>query len=206
MSRIHKLSDIGLMSVNTVLVFDFDGVLFDTNRLKEKIFIEIAEDLQLGAGTIMRNILEKTVGAGREIKFSQLLTAVGIENKMRLLQLCQSFSKKFIDCAPMIHEIPEVIELVRYAKELEATNIICSAGSTLEMEIILENHGLIDFFDRIYGSEETKCEVLKEIMTEYENHDIFFIGDQLSDKFAADTNGTQFVGFGPVFSDDKTYV
>jgi len=64
------------------------------------------------------------------------------------------------------------------------------------MEIILKTNNIRKFFIEVYGSPEKKDIHVRKILGKYgyKNNEVVFIGDALTDRNAARTNGILFIG------------
>lgn len=178
------------------LIFDFDGVILNSNLVKTEAFKKISEsfgydnskkllDYHLQNGGVSRfkkirwfveNILEKN----DDILINELVHSYGLE-----------VSNKLLECELRT-------DLLKLKKNLQGTFWSIASGG-LEEEIItyLQKKSFLKIFDSgVYGSPTTKMEIIKNIKAngqeKYENQWVL-IGDSIYDFKCAKSNDINFI-------------
>jgi len=95
--------------------------------------------------------------------------------------------------APFIHGSLETLE------KLKRDNIpayVVSGTPDEEIEYIVKERGLTQFFEEVHGSPRQKHEIITDILTQngFENSRCLFIGDAMSDYRASQATGVSFLG------------
>lgn len=137
-----------------MIVFDFDGVIADTEKSHFEMFRQslIDEGIEL----TWPEYCEKYLGYSDHECFKQVLTDKGRQygngTVERIFQRKKALFARFIEQNSLI--IPGVQRLL---EELRSENIICSICSgalTEEIEFILDKEGLRDFFTFIVSADD----------------------------------------------------
>ena len=178
-------------------VFDCDGVLIDSNKLKSLSF---AKTLQAYPKNLIEDFLEYNSlhgGVSRYIKFDYFFNKMlGMRDyKNELNSALKRFS---MISNHMINEraelIPGIIDFLSELSSKDKKTYVCSGSDQQDLRKILANKGIDKFFNGIYGSPRTKSEILANILTNEDNQDrgVFF-GDALSDYEAATSFKMDFI-------------
>ncbi len=132
-------------------IFDMDGVLFDTERIYQKIWRQIANEngIELGTGflraisgtngTYMRQVIERYyhVSDGTDI-----------------MEECRKRMRKELSvCVPMKKGVPEILE---FFQKNEICMAVASSSSMQQIKGNIEKAGLSDYFSEFVSGEEVK--------------------------------------------------
>ena len=181
------------------VVFDFDAVLADSLEIKSKCFVECFElDLRSDQSSFIREYHLANGGVPREQKIKMLgemllqkysLVTDADQALMRFNSLIQSETdslKLDKDCIKMLHAIRnEDIKLY-----------INSAGNKDEIISILDNNGVLELFEDVLGSENSKDINFREISSNGCGFDeLIFVGDAQEDYNVALRIGVEFILF-----------
>lgn len=176
------------------LIFDCDGVVLNSNRIKTAAFYKAAlpygevaaqklVDYHVAHGGVSRYekfswFLKNVVRDVSEKKLQKLLLAYEIEVRQGLLNC---------DVAPGLSGLRE--------KTGHANWLIVSGGDQTELRDIFVERKLAPFFDGgIFGSPDNKDEILsREIERDNIRHPALFIGDSKYDYQAATRAGLDFI-------------
>jgi HAD superfamily hydrolase (TIGR01549 family) len=168
-----------------VLIFDCDGVIFDTNKLKLDAFKatlskfnedhinEFLEYLILNFGRsryahihfFIEDILKIPFD---EKLFDQLVLNYGLR--------CQTLYSEAELCTGAVELLKELKNVVKY---------IASGSDQSELRNVFRSKSLGSYFKAIYGSPRSKIDLVKEICNRHEGQDILMIGDAYADFLAA---------------------
>lgn len=169
------------------LVFDCDGVLLDSNRIKTEAFRTVAAQFGTDPADQLVRHHTQNGGVSRYRKFEYLLTH--ILNRDAPPELVNRLSQEYGDCverdllncavAPGLEELRE--------KTRHATWMVASGGDQAQLRRVFAHRGLTQFFDGgIFGSPTPKDEILlREIANGAIRRPALYIGDSRFDHIAA---------------------
>ena len=193
------------------IIFDCDGVILNSNKIKTESFKKILIQFNRNAVNEFLNYHKNNGGVSRYIKIDYFLTNIlpkysnSLENKeYTLSSLLENYSN---ECKKSLYNSEVAYDLDKL-KEITC-NIpwtIVSGGDQKELRDVFEYKNLISYFDGgIYGSPEKKIDILKrEINRGYINYPALFLGDSKLDHTVAKslnidflfvTNWTDFKGY-----------
>ena len=181
-----------------IIVFDFDGVLVDSNRLKQEAWFKVFKPEE-ASRELIRNVLteikETRYDILREI-FRRLGTSAE-EIEPLVLSHAQKYNELVqsgISSLGLNLGVKEVLSELKHRFRLYL-------NSATPEKALLETAGRLsigDFFEEIYGQSEPESKVknLKKII-EKENfllQEVLAVGDGEDDLAAAKTVGCRFIG------------
>lgn len=182
------------LSSYATLVFDCDGVVLNSNKVKTDAFYKAA--LRYGeraAEELVKHHLENG-GVSRYKKFSYFLEEiVQTRSEPALNQLLNDYAvnvqKGLQNCA-----VASSLEMLRN-KTMQARWLIVSGGDQVELRDIFQVRELSDWFDGgIYGSPDRKEDILaRELGRGNIKRPALFIGDSKYDFIAANSVELDFV-------------
>lgn len=169
-----------------VIIFDFDGVIVDSNRLKREAWFKLfPERKKIPQGTRFEALRAIFTELGKPNDEIEALVTEYAERYNRMVQ-------KGIAEIGLIPEAKEVLgDLAsRYALYLN------SATPSDALRETVENLGLGRFFKRVFGAPPSKISNLKNIIEieGVKEREVVFVGDGESDYEAARACGISFVG------------
>ena len=162
------------------IFLDFDGVIVDSNKSKEKaIKKSIFELLGKNDKTIEAiNFFNKNAGISRKLKLSKYFKE---EDVNQILKLYSQECYKFFSKACPALGLREFLEAIKVGyKNIKI--YVLSGGEKEEIIFFLKKNLLLEFFEEILASEKNKIDHLKE--KDVSKNDIF-IGDSINDLKAA---------------------
>jgi phosphoglycolate phosphatase-like HAD superfamily hydrolase len=118
---------------------------------------------------------------------------------------CNEFSKLVKNLVINCEEIPGAYKFIEKSKINNKKIFVNSATPQNEMKEIVESRSINQFFTDIYGSPNSKLKNLEDISCRYNLRldDAIFFGDLMSDYYAAEVAGCDFVGIGERFDFDE---
>ncbi|MFJ2985491.1 MULTISPECIES: HAD family hydrolase [unclassified Pseudomonas] len=177
------------------VVFDCDGVILDSNRVKTSAFFKTA--LPYGQAAAHQLVAYHTShgGISRFKKFEYFLQAIlqreataAVMDQL-LAAYAREVSSGLMQCA-IATGLPEL-----RASTPDSRWLVVSGGAQSELREIFEQRGLAEFFDGgIFGSPDTKEEILERQISEGAiEGETLFIGDSRYDHVASSAYGLGFV-------------
>ncbi|MDH0687608.1 HAD family hydrolase [Stutzerimonas stutzeri] len=183
------------LSAYRSIVFDCDGVILDSNRVKTDAFYNATLPYGEKAAEAMVDYHVRNGGISRYRKFAYFLEHLapagvpGPDLQALLAAYATEVKTGLLAC-----EVAGGLEAFR--KHTGGTRwMVASGGDQAELRELFEARGLLDWFDGgIFGSPDTKEEIVKR---ELENGNVrmpaLFIGDSRYDHQVAHENGLDFV-------------
>jgi len=177
------------------LVFDCDGVVLNSNKIKTQAFYDVAKVYGHEAAQELKDYHVQNGGISRYAKFEYLLTEIlkkRIEQS-ELKRLLDNFShevkKALITC-----EVAEGLDELREKTKL-ANWLIVSGGDQEELREVFKVRGLDHYYNRgIFGSPDTKDTILeREVANGNITRPALFLGDSKYDYQAAKTADLGFI-------------
>jgi phosphoglycolate phosphatase-like HAD superfamily hydrolase len=177
------------------LVFDCDGVILDSNRIKTEAFWIVAMQFGIDAAEQLVRFHVQNGGVSRYRKFEYLL--VNILHRAKDAKVIEELTNQYgqrvceqlLRCpmTPGLHELRNATPHTNW--------MVVSGGDQAELHYIFDKRGLSNFFDRgIHGSPATKDEILsREIAAGHLELPALFLGDSRYDHEAAMLAGLDFI-------------
>lgn len=180
------------------LVFDCDGVILNSNRVKTDAFYQTALPYGEAAAQAMVEYHVANGGVSRYLKFAHFLEQLVPEyaagrSGPNLDELLEHYANAVLEgllsceVAPGLEQLRERTPNTRW--------LIVSGGDQAELRHVFAKRGLAELFDGgIYGSPDTKDEILaRELQNNTIQTPALFLGDSKYDYQAATTGGLDFV-------------
>jgi len=178
------------------VVFDFDGVLAESVNIKTQAFRKLFQ--KEGAEAVNKIVayhLEHG-GVSRFEKFRHIYKEI-LKRPLSdeaFERLCKGFEELVLEG---VIKAPEVNGSVECLKKLYGKVKLFIVSGTPEEEIrhIAGARGTARYFDGIYGSPQTKTELVKKILNAYhfKADEVVFVGDAMTDYNAAMETGVGFI-------------
>ena len=185
-----------------VLVFDFDGTLVDSNRLKYQAYFEIFPDSP-GVSSVIRGVLDRIYEASRYAIIEEIVRQLRQQGLMEVPEedlesaasrLAEQYGRIVLEGVKQCPEIPGAGSLLEELFRIGAAAYLSSTTPEGPLRQLVEHRGWSRFFKGVFGHPRRKEETLKEIM-EAEGaspRETMVIGDGESDRAAAEKCGTAF--------------
>jgi phosphoglycolate phosphatase-like HAD superfamily hydrolase len=179
------------------LVFDFDGVIVDSNHIKADAFAKLFLQYGQDASNCARQVHNSIAGLSRSEKIEKIISAAGLGQKIseNLETLVTRFGKLVKDnviACQYIRGMPE------YLKKVSRTHkcFVVSATPEHELREIIEARNLSSFFEGVFGTPTKKVQHFLNIAkkTGLSSAHILMFGDSMSDFEASQAVGLDFVG------------
>ncbi len=178
------------------IIFDCDGVILNSNFIKNDTFIQIVKNFyNQEILDKFEEFNEKNISKSRYDKFKFLVNDIlNLEdnNKINflLLEFTKLMKKKLINC-----DVTPGIDKLKLIKK-KSNCFVVTAGDQKETRYIFEKKQLNNYFssNNIYGSPKNKYEIIQNLLEiEKLKSPILCIGDSDSDYFVSKKFGYDFV-------------
>jgi len=174
------------------IIFDFDGVIINSHKVKTEAFYEIFKSYGKNVAKKAKKFHERNIGKSRFFKFKFILKKILNKNitKSELAKLDKNFDtfvqKKIKLMTPSKY-------LLKFLKGQKNNNNLYISTGTPQNKIIqtLKEKNLLSYFKKIYGSPSSKISHINEIKKS--NKNVLFIGDSLEDYNAAKKTNINFI-------------
>jgi HAD superfamily hydrolase (TIGR01549 family) len=177
------------------IIFDCDGVLFNSNQAKSLAFGQAVKKFPKDKGEQFVKYHQENGGVSRYVKFKRFITdflevPFNEEIYNELLKCYSDECKRIYKESDLTEGTEKLLEeLFQQKKGL----FVASGSDESELKQSFKLRGLDKYFKEIYGSPKTKIECVDQIMkTAHQNNGIL-IGDSMSDYKAAREFGLDFI-------------
>jgi len=181
-------------------IFDCDGVLLDSNKIKSNAFHEVSKQFgEENAQTFLR-YHKKNGGISRFRKFEYLQTQIlGLPlDKTQTDRWIAEYADRCQGSLTCCDLVPGIFE---FLKTIDSkTKYVVSGGEQKQVRDVL--HGKNFEFDGIYGSPKSKSELVASLDIEYP---AIFVGDAAYDSEVAEEHGLDFM-FVSGYSEARQFV
>ncbi|MFT4253718.1 MAG: HAD hydrolase-like protein [Caulobacter sp.] len=185
-----------------IVIFDCDGVLLVSNRMKIRVF----GDAALAAGfhpddiALFQRHVAANFGTSRYKLFEWLLR----QDNLRLApdtsvdRLCASYAERLYGSYLRCPSTPGMKERLTALKEKHIPLYVVSGSDQEELRKVMQKRGLYHYFDDVFGSPAKKEDHINNIISihgipDRERENIIFIGDAKADFDAARSTRVKFI-------------
>lgn len=146
------------LSEYKTFIFDCDGVLLDSNRIKTEAIRETLLEVGLLKDHVERCI-EHHLAHGGISRYEKFLTYAGPELEVKCLNIYAEKIKTSYNTCGTIGYVAEFLSTLSSSSK----RIVISGGNQLEVVQALHSHGIAEHFDVILGSPTTKRDNCKSL-------------------------------------------
>ena len=197
-----RIKEVWAITEYATLIFDCDGVLLDSNRLKTEAFRQAA--LPYGESAARRLVQHhvENGGVSRYKKFEHFVKkivpdAIERETELRVLPDYDALLSAY---AAAVQEglrtcaVAEGVEQLR-AQTANTRWLVVSGGDQAELRAVFDERGIAHYFDGgIFGSPDSKGDIVaQEIRNGNIKRPALFLGDSRLDHEVAKANGLDFL-------------
>jgi phosphoglycolate phosphatase-like HAD superfamily hydrolase len=177
------------------VIFDFDGVIVESNDVKTAAFGELFSRFPEHAESMMK-FHHEHVSASRFAKFDQLLKLLGREQDLALRdELAREFSRLSIERVVAVPYVRGALDLLQ-ALQGKLPLYLASVTPADDLLRIIERRQLRHYFKGIYGCPPwNKADAVADILKieGLSPQQVVLVGDSAGDQRAAEQNGVGFV-------------
>ena len=188
------------LSKYDVIIFDCDGVIFDSNKLKIDAMRESLDSLSIRQDIVEQccSFFAKNFGKSRfyhvEFFVEHLINVEQGKKKELYQEILDLYANKTRQLYMSSTITPHCIDLL---DDIRVPKFIASGSEEGELRWVFEKRGLSKQFDAIYGSPTSKSDNVRKIIESGHFKTPLMVGDALSDLDAAISNGIDFLGYLP---------
>lgn len=166
-------------------IFDFDGVICDSNHIKGQSFVEIFSKSNIKIKEYVYKFHLSNLSMPRNEKIANLAKTIYSKNisDEDINLLIKKFSNNVRQKIKKINLNKGFLNLLKKIRSKNKKIYLSTATPKNEIDKILKEKKIFEFFDNIYGSPDTKYIHFKKILfySNLSNKDTIFIGDTLND-------------------------
>lgn len=179
----------------TWVVFDFDGTLVDSNRIKQNMFFEIAER-RPGGLAAMEQVYARAPG-NRFAIWRAWAYEIGADASLAG-EMVADYSAAVDAAVANAQEMPGAVALLDILRAKGRKLIVSSATPTASLASIIKARGWLGHFDATYGSPETKADILIRHVIPLAGaaERVVVVGDGADDRESARAMGCRFYPVG----------
>lgn len=173
-----------------VIFWDFDGVILDSNKIRDYGFLKCLEEYPEEQVNQLMNYHKLNGGLSRYVKFRYFFEEIRGEQITE--QEVDDWAQRFSNIVLKELVNPELLiqENLKYIKENHQSikMHVVSGSDQNELRYVCSQLGIDHYFQSIHGSPKPKKLWVKEIMelNEYKPKECLLVGDSVNDKEAAE--------------------
>jgi phosphoglycolate phosphatase-like HAD superfamily hydrolase len=178
-----------------VLILDFDGVILESNHIKDDAFKHTFSNHPTHLDAIMA-YHHSTHGIIRFKKFKYIVETIlgGVYTPQMEAQLASRFSSFVLNAVTTCSFVEGAQEFLKFFYG-KVPMYLVSVNPPQDLEYTLGIRGLKHYFKKVYATDQ-KTEAVADILTneKLDSTEAVFIGDALADFKAASANNVPFIG------------
>jgi HAD superfamily hydrolase (TIGR01549 family) len=187
------------MNYPNVIFWDFDGVILDSNKIRDYGFLKCLEEYPEEQVNQLMEYHRLNGGFSRYVKFRYFFEE--IRKEQISVEEVDNWAQKFSKIVLKELVNPELLiqENLNYIKKNHKSikMHVVSGSDQNELRYVCSQLGIDHYFQSIHGSPKPKKDWVKEIieLNGYDLIECLLIGDSVNDLEAARSNGIFFLGF-----------
>jgi HAD superfamily hydrolase (TIGR01549 family) len=187
------------MTNNTNILWDFDGVLMNSNEIRDQGFEIVLKSYSEKEVSQLMAFHRKNGGLSRYVKFRYffeeiLKQEISVEDIQKLADNFSIIMKELLNNPELL--ITETIEFVKSHYKQYKMHIVSGSDGN-ELRYLCKELGIDQYFLSIHGSPTPKKELIRNLLTNqgYRKEDCVMVGDSINDWEAAIDNGIDFLAY-----------
>jgi len=194
------------MSKMKIIFWDFDGVILNSNKVRDSGFEIVLKDFPKNQVELLLNYHRQNGGLSRYVKFRYFFEVIREEKVSK--EKIRTYAQLFSDI--MLNQlknkdllIKDSLKFIKENKEKYTMHIVSGSDSD-ELNLLCQALDIDGFFKTIKGSPTPKNDLVKNILNEYTYNpkQCILIGDSVNDYDAAIKNNIKFLGYNYHNSDE----
>ena len=182
---------------NSAFFFDFDGVLVDSTETKTNAYREIFKPYgpEVVAKIVAHHQRHGGISRVEKIKYAHTAIIEDSSSEAEIARHVQQYSDLVFEEVIRTRWIPGAEEFVR--QHFQHVPIFVISGTPeIELREVVKRRGMAHYFKEVLGAPIEKTEHIRDLVDRYqlEIGNCFFIGDALTDYYAAKETGMPFIG------------
>ncbi len=179
------------------IIFDFDGVIADTENCRYEAFKQVVSPFGKEVETRFLDYHKHNGGKSRFHKFQNLFENILREpaDQNKIQELCDNYSQIVVKTYNSTMVFPEVIQFINNSLNQYRMSVV-SACETTELLGLLNKIGLMSRFDFVCGSPPEKTDLLAKLQAQgLITEKALYVGDTLNDWEACVANAIAFSAY-----------
>lgn len=178
----------------TLLVFDMDGVLLDSNEIKHEAMLRLF-DVDSESRLAIDRYNRRAGGVPRNEKFAHIWTEILGRDFNEEVQrtLGQEYERSLEDNLWRADLLPGIVDFIAHSG---CQCFVCTSAPVEEAKALLKRKAVVDLFQQVFGAPMPKPAALAAIAAQSGSlaNQVVFFGDAMADLQAARTAGASFIG------------
>lgn len=190
-----------------IFIFDCDGVILDSNKLKNKFFINAIKQYPAKDKLKFEKFIKNNKGLSRYKMFEEFylkIVKVDKRNFKNLYLMSLNFynngiKEKYINCK----YVPGIIQFLKKYKKKES--YVISGSNEIELKNLFKKKDIYKYFKKIYGSPTSKIENALKLKNQLKSKKILYFGDSHIDYKVSKKIKSDFIFINGYSDDAKLY-
>lgn len=181
-------------------IFDCDGVILDSNKLKIEAMKAVLEELAFESSSINSCItyFKNNFGLSRFHHAQVFIDSfLSVEDKSKQETFDDIIKRFSIECKSLYLQSDITKGFIEFVEGLNGKAYVASGSEQSELRDVLKIKGLSNYFAEIFGSPTKKTDIVSNICNSNGITRALFIGDAISDLEAAKSNNIDFIAYLP---------
>lgn len=180
-----------------VLIFDCDGVIFDSNQFKLDAMADAVSTQAYGDKNIIAECIKYFKNNFGKSRYHHIRHFVDIilnvsDKDLAYEKILEKYAQ---NCSEVYLLATETYGLRDLLQHSNAVKYVASGSDQNELRKVFSDRDLANYFIEIYGSPDKKIDIVEKIVSEYSSKNILMIGDAYSDYEASAVNAIDFLFF-----------
>ena len=176
-----------------VLIFDCDGVIFDTTNLKLAAFQKVLKEYDDKYIKEFTKYFRSNFGKSRFLHARHFIENILNEpfNVKKYEQIIFNFSRECLTIYDKAEFCKGAFDFIRNSQDFD--KYVASGSAQDELRHVFDKRQISSYFISIYGSPRSKNDLVKDICMKYSHKNILMIGDAEADNISAKLAGIDFL-------------
>jgi phosphoglycolate phosphatase-like HAD superfamily hydrolase len=194
------------LNSSKTIIFDCDGVIFDSNDLKIEAMGAVLCSLNFTSTQVESclDFFSNNFGKSRYFHIDVFLDRyLAVDNEQRSDVRDRILNAYSEECRNLYMKADIAPFLLEFLAKNKAVKFIASGSEQEELRTVIKERKLNHYFANVFGSPVKKVDLVADIITKAGREDCILIGDSRSDLEAARSNNINFMYFSPYSNVDS---